>query len=184
MTAILAFFAGPIGRWIVVAALMASAAFAAAVHERNIGYEKGMAVGQKILEEQRKANVAAVTALDLKYRNSERDHKADLDRIGADHAKEMARADARRQRDIADARSGALRLSIPSSCNPDGSSPAQAGGPAAGGDGQARTELPSEVTASLFALADDADAVVSQLSACQAVIISDRQSFPPVKGTP
>lgn len=40
MIAFAAFFVGPIGRWLVVAALVASSVFAAAVHERNIGWNE------------------------------------------------------------------------------------------------------------------------------------------------
>ncbi len=40
MTAVLAFFVGPIGRWLVVIALVSAFVFAAAVHERNVGWNE------------------------------------------------------------------------------------------------------------------------------------------------
>lgn len=182
MPAVLAFFAGPIGRWLVVAALLASMAFAAGVHERNIGYKEGLDVSEKRLADQAKANAAAVSALDAKYRKSEQDHKAALAAVGATYEKNLAAAKTRRDRDMADARSGSLRLSIPASCaGADGSATSAAGAAPGGGNGPARTELPREVTANLLALANDADDLARQLAACQQVIQSDR-SIPPTKG--
>lgn len=65
MTAVLAFFVGPIGRWLVIAALVASAVFTAAVHERNVGWnERDLQAKAELLAMQANYNkqVAAIQA--------------------------------------------------------------------------------------------------------------------------
>lgn len=183
MTAIAAFFAGPIGRWLVIAALVVAALFAGGAYERSVGYREGLDVGAKQLAEQAKANAVAVVALNTKYRNEEAAHKADVDQIGAQYAVDLAESKKQAADDVAAARRGALRLSIPAvSCNAHGSVVPDAGAGGSAGDAEARTELPNEITASLYAIADDANEVVRQLDACQAIVEADRKLTP--KGTP
>ena len=180
--AVIAFFATPLGRWVVIAALVAMALFTGAIYERNVQHQKDLADFDKERQAQTMANLKAVGLLDAKYRKKEQDDKVEKEKIGADYEKKLADKDAQRARDVASARAGSLRLSIPSNCpHADGSSPAQTSGLASSGDDPTRTYLPQQVTSDLFALADDADAVVAQLTACQAVIVSDRQ---PTKGSP
>lgn len=105
-------------------------------------------------------------------------HAKALVDLGARYEKEITNAKAQRDKDVAAAHAGALVLRFlpdrPSSglIVPNGA----AGAP--GSDGPQTVELPRAVTADLYALADDADAVVSQLSACQAVVQSDRKETP------
>ena len=166
-----AFFAGPIGRWIVVAALISAALFAGGVYERDIGYREGLDVGAKQLEAQAKANASAVIALNAKNRKQEQDQQKDLAQDGAEYQKQIDIAHQIRDRDVAAARAGAIKLWIathPGSSG-DGSAPKASTAPGVG-DGETRAELPPAVTSDLLALADDADAVVRQLTACQTIV--------------
>lgn len=177
-----AFFAGPIGRWIVVAALVAAALFAGGVYERSVGYREGLDVGAKQLAEQAKANAAAVVALDTKYRNEEAAHKKDVDEIGARYETKLADAQRQRDADVVAARAGTLSLSIPSTCHADNGVVPGAGASGPASHAEARIELPREVTAGLYGIADDADEIVHQLDACQAIVEADRKLNP--KGSP
>jgi hypothetical protein len=96
--------------------------------------------------------------------------------ISEKYEKEKIDAAAQKARDIAAARAGALSLRIPAPSCPGAGGGETGAAPAAAGerDGRAPGELPREVTANLLALADDADEVVQQLSACQAVVRADR----------
>ena len=68
------------------------------------------------------------------------------------------------------------RLYIGAACPPaGGSEPAQAAAGAGGRDGEARAELSESAAEWLVGLASEADAVVRQLTACQAVIEADRK---------
>ena len=186
MTAFLLWLKTPLGsmlaRWAAILALIASTAFAFAVHERNFQQEKDDAKYAEERKEQARVNAEAIAKLDAKYRALEAKSKADLQAIGEKHEQDLKDAKARRDRDVAAARAGALRLSIPSNCpNPDRSSMPNAGPSASLGDAEARTDLPPEITASLFAIADDADELVGQLTACQAVVEADRKILQPRK---
>lgn len=125
-------------------------------------------------EELRLAN-AEITRLNDKARADERAHATRLDAVSTQYQKEMKNAKAQRDRDVADARTGALRLQFNTGrVNPGGS---EAGDPAATPgrcDGGTTAELPREVVADLFSLVNDADEVTKQLTACQAVVRSDR----------
>lgn len=177
---IVAFFAGPIGRWIVVVALIAAALFAGGVYERDLGYREGLNEGQKQLAEQAKANARAVIALDQKNRSEEAAHKADVERINAEHAVDLADARKQADDDVAAARAGRIRLSIPSAprstdncvVSGAGTNPARAPDPS-------RTELPAETSANLLATGSDADEVVRKLNWCEDLLVADRK----LKGT-
>lgn len=91
--------------------------------------------------------------------------------IGDDHAQHVAALKAQQARDLANARSGALKLRIPNACSPAiGAGQVPASTPS--GNGAAGTELPAEITGRLFDLANDADRNTLQLTACQQVVRS------------
>jgi hypothetical protein len=125
-------------------------------------------------EQLRLANERIVTLQDA-ARATERLHATRLATVSTTYQKELQNAKAQRERDVAAARAGAIRLQYtPDSERPGGS---EAGAVTTGTgrcDGSARGELPRETTADLLALVDDADEVVRQLTACQAVVRSDR----------
>jgi prophage endopeptidase len=91
--------------------------------------------------------------------------------IDTKHQEELADAEKRRAADVAAARAGAIRLrdpgvSVPSHCDavPD------AQPPAGERDATETAGLSREATEFLLGFANDADAVVAQLSSCQAVV--------------
>lgn len=107
-------------------------------------------------------------------REQERKLEAELASLMSKFRKEIANVQAQRDRDVAAARSGALRLRLPASVCADSLAygPPAPGSP--GGDGASGTYLPQQITSDLFSLANDADAVVAQLTACQAIVKADR----------
>lgn len=127
---------------------------------------------------------AEIERLNDEAREKEHQHAADLAEIGEKHEKDLEAGEAQRRADVAAARSGALKLRVGGACPArPGASGAGEAAPAAGErDGATTAELPPAVTADLLELVDDADAVVRQLTSCQAVV----KSFYPTnsKGEP
>ena len=114
----------------------------------------------QLLAQERSARAAeqqhaqALAAIDAKYQENERNAQLETDRLRTQ------------------LRAGTVRLSVPVVA---GSCSLSATGTGAGGsDGAARAELSAQAADDLVALAADADAVVRQLSACQAVVRADR----------
>lgn len=175
-----AFFAGPIGRWIVVAALGAAALFAGGVYERSIGYREGLKAGDQRVAEQAKANAQAIIALNAKYRGEEAAHKADVERLNAEHSKDLTDARMQANEAVAAARAGRIRLSIPATpASPDDCHLSGAGADSPGAPEPRRTELPAETSANLLATGADADEVVRKLNWCEDLLVADRK----LKGT-
>jgi len=120
-----------------------------------------------------------IQALQDAARATEARRVQDMNTIAANYGKGYEDAEARRRRDVAAARDGALVLRVPASAcrtGPGDSGPAGSSSP--GGDGAPGVELPRAVTADLLALANDADQVADQLRACQAVVLADRKESP------
>lgn len=118
---------------------------------------------------------AKILELEAARRAEEQRHADAVADISQTYEKEKADAASQKARDVAAARAGALRLLVPARC-PDANRN-KTGAVAAGAgerDGGARSELPREIAANLFALADDADEIVKQLSACQGIVRADR----------
>lgn len=113
-----------------------------------------------------------IERLNREARAREEKNAADIAAIGAKHAQEKENLEERRRRDVTAARDGAIKLRVAGAC------PARASGseggpvvPATGGGDDATTaELPPTVAANLLDLVNEADAVVVQLTACQATI--------------
>lgn len=101
----------------------------------------------------------------------------DLAAVAERYEKEKSDVAASKDRVISDLRSGALRLRFPTATTGDAGR-SQAAATAAGAgecDGRAAGELPQPVAEFLVSLASEADSVVVQLMACQAVVRQDRQ---------
>lgn len=123
---------------------------------------------------------ATIKRLNDEARATEEKRAADMNVIATNYAKGYENAEARRRRDVAAARDGALVLRIPASaCGSGGGETGPPRPAAAGGDGAPAIELPRAVTADLFALADDADQVADQLRSCQQIAINDRKEITP-----
>lgn len=172
IAAIEAFFGTTLGRWLVVGALVAAALFAGGVYERDIGYREGLNVGAKQLAEQAKANADAVIALNARYRADEAKQRDQMVQLGIDYANSLKQSEEQASQDVAAAKSGALKLRIPAHCPTASSVVSSPPAPSTGSNGPETVELPGEVTSRLYSLADDADTIVAQLSACQTVITS------------
>ena len=117
----------------------------------------------KLLAQERSARAAeqqhaqTLATIDAKYQENERNAQLETDRLRAQ------------------LRAGTVRLSVPvvaGSC-----SLSAAGSGAGSSDGAARADIQPAAADDLVALAADADAVVRQLSACQAVVRADRDEF-------
>lgn len=119
-----------------------------------------------------------ITDLQNRARENEHMHDAELAAIGERHAQEMEDAEKRRRDDVAAARAGALRLRVAGACKQaDRGAAGEAPIAARASDDSSTGELPREVTADLFGLADDADRNTKQLGECQAVVLSDRETL-------
>lgn len=165
--------------WIIVGFLVALAGTGTGGY--FFGHSHGVTGEREVWEKRESTELQAanqkIYALEEAARVAESAHALALAAIGTKHAKEIEDARKQKERDVADARSGRIVLRYPSPCK------ASSGGisaPAAAApsvrDGAETAELPREITADLFALANDADEVVRQLSACQAVIFDDRKT--------
>ena len=131
---------------------------------------------------------AEIQRLQDAARATEAQRVQDMNTIAANYGKGYEDAEARRRRDVAAARDGALVLRVPASaCRTGPSEAGPAGSSSPGGDGAAPLQLPGaagggvlppEITADLYALADDADQVADQLRACQSVVLADRKESP------
>jgi len=130
---------------------------------------------QRDNDELRAAN-ARIHDLEEEARSEEQRHAISLANISSEFQKDLADAKVTKERDLAAARAGALSLRIPSPCKgPSGGEPAETAAGTGGRNAAEGTELPREITAGLFELADDADEVVRQLTACQKVVADDRK---------
>lgn len=102
----------------------------------------------------------------------EKEYAARFAAIGAQHTKEMENANAQKQRDIAAARAGALKLRWSAKDKDDsgGNATGDTARTASISNGAKTSELPAEITANLYTLANDADFNTEQLAACQDVV--------------
>lgn len=148
----------------------------------TVGYWQNMAghTAEKAVWQQRdndelRAANTRIHDLEEEARALEQRHATELAGISADYQKDLANAKAQKDRDAAAVRAGALSLRINTPCkDADRGEAGKAAAGASGRDAAATTELPREVTAGLFELADDADEVVRQLTACQKIVVEDR----------
>ncbi|MDQ5980474.1 MAG: prophage endopeptidase [Verrucomicrobiota bacterium] len=125
---------------------------------------------------------ATILRLQKEIRELEARHQAEMDNLEAELKKEKADNAKRKKADADAARAGGLVLRVPASVcggtdGDRGAAPAL-GSTASVRDGGATVELPRQVTADLFDLANDADAVADQLRACQQVVLKDRAAAP------
>ena len=143
-------------------------------HARGVNSER-VAWQAKANNELASAN-AKILQLENDARVKEQAHANALAVIATNYEQELQHAENTRKADVAAARSGALRLRDPGTTAQQtcGSATGQAATGSGGRDGQAGGELSPELTEFLVSEAGRADAIVQQLGACQAVIVSDR----------
>jgi prophage endopeptidase len=122
-----------------------------------------------------------IERLNREARAAERAHADNLAEIASKYEKDLQNAKSTRDAALAAVRAGKLVLRDPGAAPCQG---AGAGGPgeapagAGRRDGGAGSQLSAAFTQFLVDFASEADAVVRQLTACQAVVSSDRQRDP------
>lgn len=118
-----------------------------------------------------------IKELEDNYRAKEREHAQDMATASAKYQEDLKHEKAAKDRAVADLRSGALRLRIPVTCpeGAGGSTTAAPGTSTTGRDGETRAELSVQASEFFVGLTSEADEVVLQLTACQAVVIADRK---------
>ena len=126
--------------------------------------------------ELRTAN-ATIKALQEQARKDEQTHAAALAAVSTDYERKLSDANKQRAADAAALRAGTLRLRDP---NPTGlracgDLTAQVGAGAGRRDGPEGGELSEAAAGFLLELVSDADDVARQLTACQAVVVKDRE---------
>lgn len=127
------------------------------------------------LQEATEAN-NAIARITLRYREKERAWAQQSAAVSKEYQKRIAANETQRLTDLAaiDARTLVLRDPGTSSQACRDSAPATVASPSVG-NGATGTELSPAASRFLLGLASEADSVVAQLTACQAVITSDRQ---------
>lgn len=162
--------------WIIVGFLVALALAAAG------GYARGDHDGKLSEHDQwvtREAALNADAAKKIKEaadsaRAEERSKAEKQAQISTDLQAKLQEAENEKNRLAADVRAGKRKLSISARCPPRGDPKGAVAAPSGGRDGETRAELPVEASDFLIGLATEADNLARQLSACQAVILSDR----------
>jgi hypothetical protein len=162
----------------IIAALIIWAASLAGVGywQNGVGHVEESAAWQKKENRELADANAKILQLETEARVSEQAHSETQHLISTSLQKDLQNDEIRRQKDVADARSGAIRMRDPSApaIQACGGSTGEASTGTSGRDGQAGGELSPAAAEFLLTEADRADAVVQQLGACQAVIVSDR----------
>lgn len=130
--------------------------------------------------DQLKAAHDRIQTLQNEARAAEAKRAADLAAISSWFQGKLSAQSKQHERDLAAVRDDSLVLRDPGHTQPaancGGSSQSQTGAPASGRDGEARAQLSDAAAGFLLGEANRADAIVNQLTACQAVITSDRGS--------
>jgi prophage endopeptidase len=136
----------------------------------------------KTLTELDRTNRTALQAATDEARAIEQRYVASMAALDLKYTQEITDAKTQAERDIAAVRAGELRLRNRFTCAADpaapGSGAAAVAAGAGGGDGTRQAGLQVEDAEFLVRLADAADAVVRQLTACQAIVATDRAGVP------
>lgn len=110
-------------------------------------------------------------------RRQERQHQQDMADASAQYQKDLKHEKATHERVVADLRSGALRLRVhlASSQTAGGRGTGAVGSGPGGCDAATGGELSGPAAEFFVGLASEADEVVHQLTACQAIVAADRR---------
>jgi len=130
---------------------------------------------QRDLADER-VNAAVVKGINARYRAKEQAQAQAFAAVSAGYQKRIANNEAQKRDDAAalDARTLVLRDPSSPRVQSCGGGAASAAPGAGGRDGPAGGELSLPASRFLLALANEADGVVNQLTACQAVVEADR----------
>lgn len=149
MGGLIAFFAGPIGRWVVIGLLVSAAVAAAGMRAYNAGYAKHEA-----------ETTAAIAEANQRARKAESVAAERMAQLVADHTKDNINAKQKIDRLRIDLRNGTRRLSVLASV-PTCSDTAASGGPGA----ETRTELDPATADALVAITAAGDNAIRQSNA-------------------
>lgn len=119
---------------------------------------------------------ALIVVLETQARAAERAHATAISTISTTYQGKLTHAETQRKADVAAARSGAIRLFDPgasaqSACASGGGEAVTRAGGRDGGEGAG---LSPDAAEFLLSEANRADAIVEQLTSCQAVVRADR----------
>lgn len=122
---------------------------------------------------------AKIKQLEEDARATERRHAESIAQVSKKYQEELQHAKSRKDRVIADLRAGDQRLRIPVAATgcAGGSEAGTTSASAVRRDGEARAELSDAAAEFLVGLATEADEIVHQLNACQALVIEDRNTY-------
>ena len=125
-----------------------------------------------------------ITELQEALRRAEAAHAQSMHQVSSQYQEDLKHVQTSHDATLAAVRAGTVRLHAPvKSCPTDrGGATSSAGASSGGRNDAARAELSAEASADLVRLASDADVIVHQLTACQAVVRADRTNFQPEKG--
>lgn len=120
---------------------------------------------------------AKIKTLEEGNRKAEQEHATALASVSTDYERKLSDANKQRAADVAAVRAGNLRLRDPSATGlrACGSLGVEVGASPGRRDGGTAGELSAEASGFLLDLASDADDVTRQLTACQAVVVKDRE---------
>lgn len=165
---------GAVSPYIIIVALVALILTNAGSFLGGRSYEAGEHA--KALYDQAVAYAGEIVSHQAALDTRERDHAQRLAEISTAHQQEITHAKIQRDRDVAAARSGTIKLWFGAQRLDARSEAGAAPGPGAGRcDGGEAGELPGETAADLLDLAHDADDIARQLYRCQQVVIEDRR---------
>ena len=161
--------------WVIVAALIALAASGAGGgyvgwKMRDADAEKDRVAWERAMKDEAVQAGNEIDKAQRAARAAEQQAAMEAATDAAHYQKVIDDAHALRDRDVAAARAGALRMHVPGGCRPvqaDGGGGGAAPPSRPGSDGAADAELPAAVAGDLAGLMDDADAIVRQLTAAQ-----------------
>lgn len=120
--------------------------------------------------------VKQVDELQKSARARESQYAKDSNTASTTHQKELSNVENDKTNFINGVRSGTIKLRIPtSSVQPNGSKTSAANTSASRCDEKTDTELPNETSEFLYSEAARADEIVSQLTACQYILESERK---------
>ena len=165
--------------WIILAIVLAIAGAGWAGHHK--GYQSGVAITQASYEKRdnevlTKAN-ATIQKLQSDARDTERMHAESDARTSQTYQTELANVKTQSDRKIAAIRAGTLVLRDPGATfnQPSSSSASPSSAAASGCHGASSGEFSREVSEFLVQFAAEADQNTQQLTACQSLILKDRE---------
>lgn len=166
--------------WCIAAAIVGLALYWAGSSLVNKGKTQQQLEQARTENRELAAANARIVELQTEVRRKEAVYAAAVNAIQTKFQKDLKHEKTRHDSTVAALRAGTLRLRIPvASCPAGGGSAGGAPGTGTSGrDAAPRAELSEPAAEFLVGLASDADQVVHQLTACQAIVAADRSQQP------